>query len=569
MMKYGERALAVHLDKIITNLETRRVHYEREYGLYRIEEVSSSFALTEYERTLREKEAYGARNIEPLSSLWCDTEHEPAFIEWTSTKQNIGETIQVKATCAIRPELSHVAEAWKRTGFKLGGSGGVFLNVPNKSFNKIKILAEHPEYLEVMSNLNALDLWKAWWPMAISMRSSYSRSMLELKAFHPDIFSEGNKEAGCGILMHGRKIKRKDLDEMSPSELEWLLDIQAGSALMFAAAVYVKCTPGKKWLVTCQEPKVTGAIGARSDCDIIEASYSGGILTTISDVTCRQIVTDGGGVLSNGFTEKKYFGKSVAAMIWDATIAGVPGLHSPGSDFSLLIDYWNTPTPVTGKKGELVLITNDFGISDPIKSGADQLYSKVFLRIGNKVVCELTSGKWATAIQYLVYQKAFMRNSRGLIHDAIGIGDDFNCRTMFETYDATINTMQPYTKLKGTQGAVSKMLGYITNRMGDTNEIFSNPRVQKTEASASQISGFWAELPERLPPRGSIEMRIPPEIEIAVRNAIPIVKELMHFKGDRKQLPLVMRSKWLDTKAVSNVLEYLPTWFKFHFQGME
>lgn len=564
--KYSEKRIYGAIMNAIGQLEKYGSYTERIYSAYRTERVSTEHALRKYLETIQGKAEYAKRSIEPLTALWCDTKKGPAVIKWRSEKQTIGEKIIVEAMSPMRDEVLDIITAWAAAGYKYGSTGGIFYTVPNKSYMKIKTLHDHEEFLNPVINMEMQQEWIEFFSKMIALRLHYSISMLELKEQDPEIFSRDNKEAGCGVLVKGRRVMRSDLDDIPSEELTWLLDIMAGSAIQFAATQCVDPGSRKVWLTKCLDPRVKGALGARSDGDIEEARLTGDILYTTATFECRQIFANGGGALANAKSEMKHFGKSVMQMNWENAITDLNDyLFPPFKGLSKLVEYWCSATPSTGRGSELTLICNDFGLVDPIKAGADNLFSKCFVEIEGRVMPELTSGAWWTSSAYIPFHRKFCKRfvRAGIIVDMLTLGDDMNARVRFTDLEKGQNCFSPYKKFKGTDGPDSKILGYMTHRDGDTYTVMNTPRIQKSTASAKQMASLWANvLPDTVDATGSMEITIPPEIDEAVVKAIPAVKELIFFKASKSQIVHEIQYAWQKARDIASYLDYLPSWME-------
>jgi len=567
--KYNPVRIRRAIENVRERLGLYGAHKESTYGLYRIEKISKNRAMNMYRQTL--EKSLKRRSLEPLSALWVDTSRYPAVLEWSTEKQEIGEAVTVTASAPIREELSDVVRAWEKAGFAFGSTGGIFTTIPNKSYEKMVKLHDHPEFLFPVIRMGMEDEWVTMWSEMISERCLKSIDMLELKETVPDIFSVGNKMAGTGVMINGLRRRREELDEIPPEQLAWLLDVEAGSAIMFAAAQIVDAGPGNVWNVITQSPEVKGAVGARSDGGILEAGFDGTYLTTRSKFTCRQIFANGGGVLCNSAGEAKVWGKSVSQMIWERMLElfqVTDKIFPPFRGMESLVEMWTTHTYDSGKPGDMIILGQDIGLSGTIggiKAGADMLFSGSFSTIGDKTMPDLGSGAWYTMLSYIIYHVKWARSK--VIHKAVALGDDFNTFGMWDKYKEILEVFYPYEKIKGTQGMKSKLLGFMTDRTDPIWKLFNTPRIQKSVSSATQSASEWKEiLPEDVPDFGKLEIRIPPLADKAVLEALEVVKTLVLIEGTQDVLASKVAKAWNSASArLQDILEFLPSWMQQNY----
>lgn len=541
---------------VISNLEKFRQWRERDYGLFHITEESATNVLESYKKTiLGVKERY---TIEPVSALWIQTGKSKVHLEWQSYSEKIGKKVKTLVSGQVRPTFRPLVSKWENAGYPYPSTGSVFCSIPNKSFERIETLAKYPDFLMPILNYKMEELWIDFWTDAIQIRFDATTQMLEMKKTDPEIFSKANKAAGTGTILRGIRTNREMLDRLDPKELEFLKFHQAGSAIMFAATQIVRPAPGKVWVINYLDPRIVGAVAARSDADPDEIRFDGETLTMTILAKTRQVGTDASGVLANAISEKKVFGRSVSEEIWRRAIEkyGASEQKPPFFGLNNLFRLWSTPT--TGN--EMVIIGEDFGLDEPIKAGADNLFSSTFIRMGNKVLPHLLSGTWYTTLTYVPIQINRGRKIRELGGEMFSLGDDMTTVVEAKAKSAAEAVFYPYLKVKSTKGNNSKILGFWTYRLGNRYLIAQVPRVLKTMSSASQFATEWTNaLPKDVGSNGNLEIEIPPSIELAVKTSLPAVRHLVYFEGTREQLPQKMSQAWRGTVNE----EFLPEWVKF------
>lgn len=556
-----------HIIKVAEELTHYKRWIERSYGLFRVTAISTEYALLLYDETIKSQPT--TKNMEPLSGLFCDTRKAPALIQWSSKKETIGEKITVQASAEIRPEFDAVMNVYARHKYPMGSTGGIYCRVPSKSRNKVAQLARHgQQFLQPPLVLGEKDLWIDMWAYIISERAKYNRSMLDYKDKAPDIFSKGNLESGTGLVLQGRRLKRKDLDTVPKEELEFLNGHMVGSAIMFAACQIAEA-PNSIWLIDYLDPRVVGAVGSRSDGDILDARYESKMYSTISDFETRQIFANGG-VLANADGEKMLFGNSVSTLIWKGLLDryNMVNCFPPFKGLEHLAEAWTTGTlDSTSDPLDKIVIGQDIGMIEPFKAGADTLFCKSFVKIGLKCMPDMGSGAWWTMLAYIFFHIVWTQRltKLGIWHKMLTLGDDVTTIIQRKDYEALLKVFAPYVKIKGTRGSISKILGILTIREKDIYHLMITPRIQKTISSASQASSVWAEaLPNEIPDSGYTYLSVPTSIETAIQEALPVVMKLAYMTGTKDKIHGIVMDAWRNVSRSSEELaDYLPNWVKY------
>jgi hypothetical protein len=540
------------------------------FGNTVIKQVSVNTALSMYRRTL--ESINGQFLMEIPSALFVTTKDNPVEVSYKARPKKpgeIGRKIDSVMTGDIRKELHELAEVYNRYGMPFASMGAPYYSVPDKSFPKVvDLLTKGPEYVFPVVRRGFVELWKEFWKMAIPIRIERSTAMLEAMRSQPDVFTKGNENAGTGYKLRGIRLKRSDLVRLNvqPSELEFILGIMAASAIGYAATQCVLPGPGKVWMVEIRDPRLYGSLGARSDVDLEQGVYSDGKATMNTVSQCRQIFANGG-LLANAKTERQLFGESVTATIWKTALRkwGMSEkMKPPIFTRELLFDYWTTHTYDSAESDdELVLIGQDYGMTEPFKAGADTLGCGGFTKIRDKVIPMLESGAWYTTLSYVPAHIDWGQklDKAKIYWDAVPLGDDFTFRVKKKHFETGVAILKPYDKLKSVKGMISKILGMVTIRDGDTWYLLISLRLLRSTTTASAIGGAYEGVTTmRIGEEDFIKIKIPNEVEESVQGALDVMVKLAFQKGTREELrrnlPLIFG------KASNLTYKYAMSWLE-------
>lgn len=551
-----QRSVQHKLQMMIEILEKDRSFSERESGFFDIDEVSTQYALGQYKKTLEEIRPRTV--IEPPSALWIDGKY-PVDLTWETTVADIGFRVKTVAKGRIRNEFIEYAKEYVKLGAPYFSTGAVYCTVPNKSYARIETLSNNEQFLFPVLNLGFKEEWIRFWGTAIETRRAHTEEMLALKKSMPDIFSLGNPTAGTGAIIRGLKRSREMLDPLEAGELKFLMLHQEGSALCFAATAAVRARPGKKWLIRYLNPSITLAMASRSDPEVDSVSIEEDLLTSVVVSQTRQVGGDGSGALSNSDGEKKAFGRSCLETIWREALINADAVEQrpPFLGMTGLFEMWATPTE--GK--DFIVIGEDFGMAEPIKAGADQLFSGAFIKLGARVMPHMLSGTWYTSLAYVPFHLYFGQKIKKLGGTMVCLGDDMNIRIKAEYREEVNKILTPYIKIKSTKPKDKKILGFWAHEFGVNDMLVGQtPRIQKSVSSASAIESEWKKVIPEPGPNGSVQIKTPEAIERAVIEGLPVVKGLTYFRGDPTSLVSTMDAKWKG--GVHEGL--LPEWVKYY-----
>lgn len=553
-----QRSAQDRLGMMIEILEKERSFSERDAGFFDIEEVSAQFVLGQYKKTLENIKPRTV--IEPPSALWIDGSR-PVELTWETTAAEIGFRVKTVARGMIRKEFIDYAREFVKLGAPYFSTGAVYCTIPNKSYARIELLSKNEQFLFPVLNLGFKEEWIRFWGKAIDTRRMHTEEMLGLKKAMPDIFSVGNPSAGTGAIIRGLKRTRAMLDQLDAGELEFLKNHQEGSALCFAATAAVRAKPGKKWLIRYLNPSITLAKASRSDPELDSVTFEDNIMTSVVVSQTRQVGGEGSGALSNSDGEKRAFGRSCLETIWRDALLNADAIEQqpPFLGMKGLFEMWATPT--TGKEGEFIVIGEDFGMSEPIKAGADQLFSGTFIKLGSDVMPHMLSGTWYTSLAYVPFHLHFGQKIRKIGGQMVCLGDDMNIRVKAEYREVVNDILKPYVKIKSTRPKDKKILGFWAHEYSATDMLVGQtPRIQKSVSSASAIESEWKSIIPEAGPSGSVKIKTPEPIERAVLEGLPIVKGLTHFRGDPKTLVSEMDNQWRGGVHT----ELLPEWIRYY-----
>jgi hypothetical protein len=224
-----------------------------------------------------------------------------------------------------------------------------------------------------------------------------------------------------------------------------------------------------------------------------------------------------------------------------------PGVDYPFTNKKLLIEAWALDAkPFPGKR---YLIGQDFGLTDPVKSPADALFSRGFIKLGDRVMPLMLSGSGWTQAVYSVFHNHFMAKAAPG-DQLLALGDDMNLLTSSSTEEL----FKPYIKVKSTDAALNnkKVLGLFTSfsvqpdPFGDQDALVGIvPRVIKTVSSASKRGSDWGENLSNLAPTGQLELSHSEATEISIKADLPVLRPYIQWKGKRKDLKPFLDNQWM------------------------
>lgn len=511
----------------------------RNDGLVRIERWKKNRAQEGYKHTLLS--VPGKIEAEPPSATMITN----AQVSWTAEKASIGMNIRQRHVGTVRKEVRPLVDQWVKVGKPYPSSGGLYYTVPNKSYEKVVTLSTHPELRDAVLNLGIEDEWLRFWDMYLPLRHDVSAQMLSMlqSGVDPEALSRHNEEAGTGLQIRGLRLKRKDLASVA-KDLNFLLPYQFAMGVAFAAVQLAPLEPDDVWLVDCYDARVKGAIASRSDIDVMGVEWDGEHLTIEGLSQTRQAGSDSTGVLANSHTERRLMGSSVTEKV--LRMYRRNGVEYPFTDKNLLIKAWGLDAkPFPGKE---YIIGEDFGLAEPIKSPADALFSRGFLKVGAKIVSMMLSGSNFTQAVYSVFHNHFIGKTSGGDR-LLALGDDMNLITSMTEEEI----FYPYIKVKSTDAAMNtkKILGQFsafsihedpTGQAEATIGIV--PRVLKTVSSATKRSSTWGEQLSDLSPQGELDLIQPSATENAIREDIHVLLPYLQWSGKRRELDKRLQSLW-------------------------
>jgi hypothetical protein len=399
--------------------------------------------------------------------------------------------------------------------------------------------------------------------MYLPLRYEMSRQLLYSlqTGADPEALSRHNEEAGTGLQIRGRRLKRKDL-ESHATDLDFLLPYAFMMGCCFAATQLAKLEPGNVWVIEPYDARIRGAIAARSDMEVLSTAWDGERFTVEGLSQTRQAGSDGTGTIANSHTERKLMGNSVTeAVLREFRRERV---EYPFTGKRLLIEAWSLDAkPFRGKR---YLIGQDFGLTRPVKSPADALFSRGYVKLAGRVIPLMLSGSGWTQAIYSVFHNHFITKADPS-DQLLALGDDMNLLTATSTADM----FEPYVKVKSTdpERNTKKVLGLFTafsveeDPLGEKDALIGVvPRVIKTVSSASKRSSHWGEQLSNLAPKGELELKHTDAQEEIVQNDLPILKDYLQWKGKRKDLKPFLESLWLHIRpeAWTALLNHADDW---------
>lgn len=527
------------IQEVITSLERFGRYDFRSDGYVRIERWNANRALDAYRHTLNA--VPGKIEGETPSATMV----EEATVEWKAEPADIGMRVRQRHIGVIHPEVRPLVDKWVKAGKPYPSSGGFYHTIPNKSFQKVKDLMDYPELRDAVLNLGIEDKWMLFWDRYLPLRNEVSAQLLSLvqNKVDPEALSRHNAEAGTGLQIRGMRIKRKDISRVA-GDLNFLLPYMFAMGIAFAAVQLAKLEPGQIWMIEVYDARIKGAVASRSDIDVTDVAWDGERLTIDGVSATRQAGSDCTGVLANSYTERRLMRSSVTERVLrDYRPRGV---EYPFTDRELLLKVWGTDAkPFPNKQ---YIIGEDFGLTEPIKSPADALFSRGFMRIGNKVVPLMLSGSGWTQAVYGVFHAHFIE--RAAADDVLlALGDDMNLLTASSNEEM----FEPYVKVKSTDPLenTKKVLGMFSvfsqdeDVTGEREAIVGQvPRVIKTLSSATKRGSQWGETLSNLPPSGVLELQQPEATMEAIKRDLPILLPYIQWSGPRRELNAMLQSIW-------------------------
>lgn len=508
-------------------------------GLVRIESWSTRRALDAYRHTLL---AVPGR-IEgetPAATMVSD-----AIVEWNAEPASIGMKVRQRHIGRVHPKVRPTIDKWVQVGKPYPSSGGFYYTVPNKSYERVVGLSEHPELRDSIIRLGIEDEWLRFWETYLPYRHDVSHHLWQsvLTGSDPEALSRHNERASTGIQIRGRRLERADLAGVA-RELEFLLRYSYAMGIAFAATQIAELPADQVWMITCYDYRIKGALASRSDMDVQDVGWDGERLTINGVAQTRQAGSDATGLLSNSHSERRLTGSSVTEYV--IRKFKHPRVEYPFSNKDLLLQVWATdakPFP-----GLPYVIGQDLGLDEPVKSGADGLFSRAFLKLGTKILpCMLSGSSWTQAV-YSVFHNYFIEKA-GPNDKFMAQGDDMNLWTL----DAKPEIFDPYTKVKSTDAATNmkKILGLYTamsiapdpERKAEAT-IGIVPRVIKSLSSATKRGGAWGETLSDLSTSGNLHIVVPDVIAEAVREDIDVLLPYLMWSGKRMDLLPMLNARW-------------------------
>lgn len=521
------------------SLENYNQYDSRQKGAIRVEKWPINRAMDAYRHTLIN--IPGRMEGEPPAATMVGS----AQIEWRAEPAKIGYKVRQRHLGLIHPGVRDVVATWIKAGKPFPSGGGIYHTIPNKSFERIEALSKYPEMRDIVRNWGAEEEWFRFWEKYLPLRYDASAQLLELarSRVDPEALSRHNEEAGTGLQIRGRRLKRKDLKDVA-EDLTFLLEYSYMMGAIFAAVQIAPLPADSVWVAEVYDNRIKGALASRSDMDIQEIAFDGERLTIEGVAQTRQVGSDATGVLSNSDTERRLMGSSVTERVLKENKHD--RVHYPFTSRRMLTEMWGLDAkPFPGKE---YVIGEDLGLDSPVKAGADNLFSRCFLKIGAKVVPMMLSGSGWTSSVYSVFHNHIIEKTAPS-DQLLAFGDDLNLRTGQSTEDV----FHPYIKVKSTDPMLNrkKILGIYTVmsiKPDPTEEeealMGIVPRVFKSVSSATKRGGYWEESLSNLPMAGKKELVISAEVRETVIRDLPILLPYIQWKGKRRDLMPFLDSKW-------------------------
>lgn len=510
------------------------------FGKYR-------FAETGIEVT-REKTTYLLESYtQTLARMHLTMEGEPPSgvtareceISWEARPHPSGAGVTVRQvhTAWVRPEMRDLVSTWKAAGFPFPTGGGVYGTVPNKSLERVKDLAKFPELRDPIGQLGEEDLWIAFWDHYLRARDVMSRTLLDSlrSRADPEALSRHNEEAGMGLSIRGSRLKRKDTP-LYANDLGFLIQYQWDMGIANAAIQLAALDSEHVFLITVYDPRIKGSVASRSDMDVKDVQWNGEHLTITGEAGTRQVGSDGTGALSNSYSEKRLGRQSVTEEVLRALRPS--NVFYPFIDREKLLDVWATPV---SRETTPFLIGEDLGLVEPVKSGADGLFSRGFIKIGGKVLPLMLSGSGWTQAVYIYFHAVFAKRLRNQGY-LLCLGDDVNLVSLGPTEEI----FHPYIKVKSTKPETGdkKVLGWWVRTTKDQAIFATIPRVIKTLSSASKRGGYWGERLSRLAPTGKLALRLEDHTEEEIKKSLPDLMPYYYWAGKPDELRAHLSTLW-------------------------
>jgi hypothetical protein len=551
-----------YMKDIVYSLERYGKFHEPKAAV-RVERWTLTSALDRYQSTLKNMRA--TIEGEPPSATMVKN----VTVDWALEKAEFGFNVRQTHRGEVHPEVKPLIQDWMSVGAPYPSSGGYYYTMPNKSYEKVVALAKYPDLRDSVINLGLEDQWLDLWERWLLLRTEVSRNLLQLMVSgrDPEALSRGNPKAGTGLQIRGMRAKREDLVNFG-SDLEPLIDYAFAMSAAFAATQIAKLPPGYVFVIHSYHHQVKGAIAARSDFDIKDVSFDGDFLTMAGVAQTRQAGTDGSGVFANAATEKQILGGQSCTEKFLREVKH-HRVEYPFTNKELLIRTWAADAKPF--KGMPYVVGEDVGLTEPVSSPADALFSRTFVLVGGKMINEMMSGKPYTQVVYVIFQNYFADKLEPS-EMACCLGDDIN--TLFIADSRPIeerirNTFHPYEKVKTTDPVKNqkKILGLITamsqkyDPHGHEEALMCvGPRNLRSVSSATKRGGHWQERLSDLPSQGQMVLEQPPETLETVKRDLEIIMPYLHWKGPRAELHKHLNALWsrVPTKAWTKLLEWNP-----------
>lgn len=522
------------------------MHALERYGQYRfrdsfitISRTSTTSAMESYKRTLLAKRP--SILGEPLSA----TMMESATVSWSTEPTEVGANVRQVQEGVVRPRMRELVDLWYKAGKPFPSGGGFYLSVPNKSYEKVLKLSKLPELRDIVRRLDAYEDWLAFWELFIQIRMETSEQLLAIAVSgkDPEVLSRGNAAAGTGLSIKGRRLTREDLAS-NARHLDFLIPYMRDMMYAFAAVQMAELPFDQVFVITVTDPRIRGAIAARSAFDPLTVRWNGYSLSIEGISETRQAGTDCTGVLTNAKSESRYFaGQSVTERVLRAYKPA--NVHYPFTDKGTVLDAWATDAWRGAKR---YIIGEDLGLSEPFSAPADSLFSRAFIDLSGRVLPCMLSGSTFTQAVYAVFHRVFSKRfAPGDV--LLALGDDMNLLTS----TAQDEIFTPYVKVKGTDETsnTKKILGMYSKFPHNDNPngrclVGVVPRVLKSESSASLQSRHWATTFAPLVDvrSGRIDLRHDDATEELMREGLGSIIPYLGFATDRSKVRNELERLW-------------------------
>jgi hypothetical protein len=511
----------------------------REYtfddSLLTLKITKADYAFNRYKELLARKATKVTIEGEPLSAVFTTR----GTVKWTTIQEEIGVKVRQQHVGVIRDELKPVVQTWMDQGHPFASGGGIHGSVPTKSLSRVEHLQQFPEYRNIIQRWGVEELALEWADLVIPARIELSKQLLDRMHTDPDALARGNENAGMGIIVQGRRLKRGDTIGMNPKLFEFLIPHMRNMAIAFLVKQLAPIEPDEVIIAIVGDTNIRGAMAYRSDFDAKDIKFDGDRLMIDGIAGTRQVGTDASGALANARTERQILGKSFAQVMLEQFAP--LNVKYPFDDHGrYLIDAWQLPPQAPD--GQSIVIGEDLGLdieAGRLKAGADNLFISGYTQLASGIIApDMLSGTWWTDKIYWIFHKAVSMRAGPALETSLNLGDDMNLKTLAENADTVIEVLEPYVKIKSTRPATgdTKILGWWTRFLKDGKVIHSIvPRVIKTISSASKLGSYWSEKLSDLGTGGQMDLEISEEANLAVTEDMQYILPLYFFEGTRQE----------------------------------